>query len=202
VPGLDADPSIVAAKQQDIQCLHDRGIDSVAADGYVNDGYNIAHPDQRAQTRLAFADCFSQVVAARQPVRTAFRDAFVDQHRAQIDALQAAFDDYLRAVYVPEPHARTVTTQPDQARYESGCIRVGPAERTMPALVSTDAWSIARIRLHDPNATASQVLLGRVSVCDLRLRDRLAWTFELPGRVVVIDASDGAMLLNRTVATG
>jgi hypothetical protein len=200
VPTLDADPTIAAAKQQDIQCLHEHGIDSVAADGYVNDGYNIAHPEQRPQTRLTFADCFAPVVAARAPVRAAFRDAFVAGHRKQIDALQSAFDEYLRAIYTPAPHSKTVTTEPDLARFENGCVRVASADGEMPAIDSTDALSIARVRLHDPGATPSQSLLGQVTVCDQRVHDRLAWTFEFPGHVVVIDASDGAMLLDRPVS--
>jgi hypothetical protein len=198
------DPTVHAAIVQDIVCLNQQGIDRVGNDGYVTDGYNQMHPEQIGQTRLAFADCFAPVVAVRAPLRQAFRTQFLSDHRGEIDSLQAAFDDYLRALYAPPPHAKTVTTEPDVVRLDDGCIRVLNQQGTeVPGYDSDAALAFARRAIGDTTAPTSRSYLGDVTVCDRRaIRGRLAWTFEFPGRVVVIDALNGKVLLDRPVTTG
>src|SRR4029078_4823820 len=97
-------------------CLVERGVVGVDASRIIDPaGSSQAHPEWNAQIQT-FVDCFAPVAAARVPVRQGFRDEFVRAHRGEIENLQRAFDDYLRAVYAPSPHAKTVTTQPALAR--------------------------------------------------------------------------------------
>jgi hypothetical protein len=200
VSALDADPTIAAAIAQDIQCLHDQGIDRVTEGGYITDGYNMAHPDQIGLARHKFEQCFPPVVAARAPVRKAFRDTFVAEHQDQIHQLQAALDDYLRAIYQPAPHARTVTTEPDLARFDDGCIRVTNPYGGPVNVPSDTALATARRVLREPAGEPTDTRLGKVIVCDrAAIRDRVAWVLAFPSKLVVVDANSGKVLLVRGV---
>jgi hypothetical protein len=53
----------------------------------------------RSIVNLAFADCITPVVTARDTVRAPFAPAFITEHQADVDELQAALQDYLTAVY-------------------------------------------------------------------------------------------------------
>lgn len=74
------------------------------------------------------------------------------------------------------------------------------ADADPPRYSNDAALAFARRAVGDPTAPASRTILGLVSVCDRSaIRNRLAWTFELPGTVVVVDAVTGKVLLNRAV---
>lgn len=197
---VDADPVISGAIAQDIVCLNERGIDRVASDGYVTDGFNQRHPELIGQSRLAFEQCFPPVVAARAPLREALRESFVADHAGEIENLQRAFDDYLRAVYAPAPHAKTVTTEPDRARFDGGCIRVTDPGSKRPAFNPDQALAIAHGALGDASAPVSRTSLGNATVCDhASIHDRLAWVLQFARNVVVVDAVTGKVVLNRAV---
>jgi hypothetical protein len=209
VEASDGDASVHAAKEQDVACLVERGIQGVDSSRIIDPtGSSQAHPEWNSQIQTSI-DCFVPVAAARVPVRTAFRETFVADHRDELANLQRAFDDYLRAVYAPSPHAKTVTTQPDLARYDGGCIRVTEAIRVPPAtapLVANtldDAVALARGAVRDLSASPVRPSFGEVSVCDpASIQHRLAWTFELAGEVVVVDSRTGRVLVHRRPRTG
>jgi hypothetical protein len=209
IEATDGDDVVHAAKVQDVACLTERGIQGVDASRIPDPaGSSQAHPEWNSQIQT-FVDCFAPVAAARVPVRQAFRDRFLADHGDQIASLQRAFDDYLRAVYAPSPHAKTVTTQPDLARYDGGCIRVTevievpPATAPLVANTLDDAVALARGAVRDLSASPVRPNLGAVSVCDrASIRPRLAWTFELAGEVVVVDARTGKVLVHRRPRTG
>jgi hypothetical protein len=108
-----ADPQITAARSVQIDCLHARGYDTItldgvardaiSPDGYISDGWFMQHddPDQQAQAGLDVADCIEPIAAARAEIRPAIRAEFVAAHADEVHALQAAFDDYLTAIYQP-----------------------------------------------------------------------------------------------------
>jgi hypothetical protein len=202
----DADDTVATAKARDVQCLAERGVAGVTF-AFIADpsGSSQAHPEWNSQIQV-FADCFAPVVAARAPVRQAFRDQFVQDHRGEIERLQRSFDDYLRAIYAPPPHAKTVTTQPDLARYDRGCVRiteltnVPPATAPYAADTPDAALAFARRAVDDASASPVRSIFGEVSVCDrASIRHRMAWVFEFPGTLVVVDAANGKILLNRPI---
>jgi hypothetical protein len=158
---LERDPTIAAAKAQQIECLHDRGIDSVDPDGFITDGWNQRHPDQTAQAHLDFADCIGPTVAAREQVRTAYRNEFLATHRADVERLQRAFDDYLDAMYNPSTPSGPVGNRPDMT-FDDGCITVtrGPSDTLEPS--DTQQASSAT----GVDAKELSVVPGKVGVCD------------------------------------
>jgi hypothetical protein len=95
VTQTDGDPAIHAAKEQDLTCLADHGVEGVTF-AFIADpsGLSQAHPEWNTQIQT-FVDCFTPVVTARAPVRQAVRDQFVSDHQVEIENLQRAFDDYL-----------------------------------------------------------------------------------------------------------
>jgi hypothetical protein len=97
-----------------------------------------------------------------------------------------------------------VTTEPDLARYDDGCIRVTnpmePFSSSAPsAALDPDALlALARRAVDDPSAPIVRQCFGHVSVCDRSsIRNRFAWVIELAGKVVVVDDETGKVLLTR-----
>jgi hypothetical protein len=204
IEATDGDAVVHAAKEQDVACLVERGIQGVDYSRIIDPtGSSQAHPEWNSQIQT-WIDCFVPVAEARVPVRTAFRETFLADHRGEVADLQRAFDDYLRATYAPAPHAKTVTTQPDLARYDGGCIRVTelldvpPATAPLTAGSPDAALAIAQRAVGTSAAASSNPVLGEVTVSDRSsIRHRYAWVFELAGKVVVVDVRTGKVLLQR-----
>ena len=128
VVALEASPEVAGARAQEIDCLHASGIDDVEADGYITDGWYQRNPDLAPRAPRIFSDCMAPVFDARSNVRAAARADYLETHSEQIARLQAAFDEYLTAIYDPAAARAGAVEDPD-ADYYVG--RVGERKRTV-----------------------------------------------------------------------
>jgi hypothetical protein len=202
---LESDPTITAARQQEIDCLHARGIDSVTDDGFITDGWNQQHPDQAAQAKLDFADCIQPVVDARAQVRGAYRDTVLATNRAAVDRLQRAFDEYLDAIYNPGPASAdggTLDSLPAET-FNDGCITVTDPINGGPILTEEQIRTATGITSHGLAG-----IQGTVTVCDKPdIKSRAAFIAYTPpasasatnGELYILDATTGTLLDHRAL---
>jgi hypothetical protein len=202
---LETDPTISAARQQEIDCLHGRGIDGVSEDGFISDGWNQQHPDQAAQAKLDFADCIQPVVDARAQVRGGYRDTVLAVNKDAVDRLQRAFDDYLDAIYNPTPTSPTggsLDSLP-ATTFNDGCITVTDLSTSGPTLTEEQIRTATGIT--GPGLAGVQ---GTVSVCDKSdITSRPAYiAYTTPasakattGELYILDATTGTLLDHRVL---
>ena len=200
---LESDPTITAARQQEIDCLHGRGIDSVSDDGFITDGWNQRHPDQAAQAKLDFADCIQPVVDARAQVRATYRDTFLAANRGAVQRLQDAFDDYLDAIYHPSSPAGDSLDSLPADTFNDGCITVTNPVNGGPILSEEQIRTATGITTH--GISGSQ---GTVTVCDNPdINSRSAFVAYTPpnsatattGELYILDATTGELLEHRAL---
>lgn len=193
---LESDPTITAARQQEIDCLHGRGIDSVSDDGFITDGWNQRHPDQSAQAKLDFADCIQGVVNARDQVRRAARDQYIANHRGAIDRLQSAFNDYLSAIYKPSPPTPESSSSLPDETFNKGCITVSNVDiQNAPTLTEEQIRQATGI-----STKGVAGMQGLVTVCNSAIDSRplyVAWepaTATGGGTIYLLDPQTGVLV--------
>ena len=157
---LESYQTITAARQQEIDCLHNRGIDSVSDDGFITDGWNQRHPDQSAQAKLDFADRIEPVVDARAQVRSAYRDFSSVTTPTQFTDSRAHSTITSMLFTTRTSRWSSLDSLPSDT-FNDGCITVTNPENGKPSLTDEQIRSATGITTHGVSFVG-----GTVNVCD------------------------------------